>query len=374
MRSLIESSRAVKVPTVPWQLAGAKKIQQVVALPGVLERFALLPRECELLRATFVGLYALDAASIALALANPHQYVLKPQRMRELGGVVVVVVVSRSRSSGEGGGNNLYDEELSKALRTMNPASYGAWILMEKIIGHPFASHSMRNATIATGQFISGECSSRGKWDVCVRTHRWGQSWACTPALYAVLVAMQNSTPPSALCCAPSWPQSTRLVLQPATVLSTRRSWFDASDPSVVKQYKLHWNDQRMIIKSYTKGATANHYIRLEVSRERGSPVCVPGSAMHGLARAVEVRGTFDDRAFQLCYKRGLSSAIDVPLLDGLGYPCVPLLGTYAESYEPVLPLVLVQTDFQAARVPPPVAAACAGRAPALFLQIRTYH
>jgi glutathione synthetase len=38
-RKLLESSRAIKCPTIITQLAGCKKIQQVLATPGVLERY-----------------------------------------------------------------------------------------------------------------------------------------------------------------------------------------------------------------------------------------------------------------------------------------------------------------------------------------------
>lgn len=57
----MERSRAVKCPDIGTQLAGTKKVQQVLARPGVLERF--LPeqlQEVEQIRATFTGLYSLD--------------------------------------------------------------------------------------------------------------------------------------------------------------------------------------------------------------------------------------------------------------------------------------------------------------------------
>ena len=38
-RELIERSDAARCPTVGYQLAGAKKVQQDLARPGVLERF-----------------------------------------------------------------------------------------------------------------------------------------------------------------------------------------------------------------------------------------------------------------------------------------------------------------------------------------------
>lgn len=39
-RRMMELSTAIKCPTVITQLAGCKKIQQVLATPGVLERYS----------------------------------------------------------------------------------------------------------------------------------------------------------------------------------------------------------------------------------------------------------------------------------------------------------------------------------------------
>lgn len=38
-RHMVEVSMAIKCPTVITQLAGCKKVQQVLAMPGVLERY-----------------------------------------------------------------------------------------------------------------------------------------------------------------------------------------------------------------------------------------------------------------------------------------------------------------------------------------------
>lgn len=121
-RLLIERSLAVKCPDIGTHLAGTKKVQQVLALPGVLERF--FPEEplvVEQIRATFAGLYTLDMGpegdkTVEMALASPDQFVLKPQR--------------------EGGGNNLYGSELSQVLEEVKGSTERmAYILMDKI--HP---------------------------------------------------------------------------------------------------------------------------------------------------------------------------------------------------------------------------------------------
>jgi glutathione synthase len=51
---LIESSRVGKCPSVAYQLAGAKKVQQDLAGPGVVERF-VGEEEGRQLRQLFAG-------------------------------------------------------------------------------------------------------------------------------------------------------------------------------------------------------------------------------------------------------------------------------------------------------------------------------
>ena len=51
---------AVKCPSVGGQLAGTKKVQQVLAEPGMLERFFSDPEEIKRIRDTFTGHYSLD--------------------------------------------------------------------------------------------------------------------------------------------------------------------------------------------------------------------------------------------------------------------------------------------------------------------------
>lgn len=98
-RLLIERSAAIKCPSVQLQLAGAKKVQQVLASqPEVLQRYIDLDSDCDeesfaSLRNTFTGLYPLDDSPAGRqaeqsARNNPERFVMKPQR--------------------EGGGNNVY--------------------------------------------------------------------------------------------------------------------------------------------------------------------------------------------------------------------------------------------------------------------------
>jgi glutathione synthase len=137
-RSKVEHSAAIKCPDVFYHIAGAKKVQQALAEPGALRLFCESDSEEALLSSCFAGLYALgdgdDTKTVEMALANPHSYVLKPQR--------------------EGGGNNLYDDELVAELTKMTYAERGAYILMEKILP-PSAPGSL----VRGGEIVNdGDC------------------------------------------------------------------------------------------------------------------------------------------------------------------------------------------------------------------------
>ncbi|XP_067447493.1 glutathione synthetase-like isoform X1 [Thunnus thynnus] len=119
-RLLMERSMAVKCPDVGTQLAGTKKVQQVLTRPGILEKFFPdKPQVVEQIRATFAGLYTLDMGpegdrTVAMALANPDKFVLKPQR--------------------EGGGNNYFEEDMVRLLQEVkNDKRRAAYILMDRI-------------------------------------------------------------------------------------------------------------------------------------------------------------------------------------------------------------------------------------------------
>lgn len=141
-RIVLEKSTAIKCPSMALQLAGAKKIQQVLTEGGVLEDFLLGPERPDVgfgkgagsltkkyvddLRSTWIGLYPMDNSSLGqqanqLALQEPERFVLKPQR--------------------EGGGNNIYRESIPPFLKSLaaTPVAEGepdkkeGYILMELI-------------------------------------------------------------------------------------------------------------------------------------------------------------------------------------------------------------------------------------------------
>ncbi|XP_030568524.1 glutathione synthetase isoform X1 [Drosophila novamexicana] len=119
-RYLMETSLAIKCPSIHYHLAGTKKVQQALAQPSVLERFINDPEEMKAVGKIFTGLYSLDDneagnANYEMALRTPEKFVLKPQR--------------------EGGGNNVYGLDIPDALKRMSRVERSAWILMDLI--HP---------------------------------------------------------------------------------------------------------------------------------------------------------------------------------------------------------------------------------------------
>ena len=120
-RQLIEASSTIQVPDLPMQLAGMKKIQQVLTRPEILSTF-VSERISKRLLNTFATMHALDdiietpngeLSASEWASRNPEKYVLKPQR--------------------EGGGNNYFGRDITKIMTEMNPEEKAAYVLMEKI-------------------------------------------------------------------------------------------------------------------------------------------------------------------------------------------------------------------------------------------------
>ncbi|KAI1285372.1 Glutathione synthetase [Halotydeus destructor] len=100
LRHLIERSRALKCPSLNGQLAGVKKIQQIICNKDILEKF-IDTKAAERMHRTFAGIWSLDKteegdSNYNKILQQPSNYVLKPQR--------------------EGGANNIYGENIRKFL------------------------------------------------------------------------------------------------------------------------------------------------------------------------------------------------------------------------------------------------------------------
>ena len=120
-RLKVERSRAVKCPSVAYQLVGTKKVQQVLAGPGGLDAFVPDKAQQRTLQSCFAAQHAMgpgaDPAVMAEAAAHPERFVMKPQR--------------------EGGGNNLYGADIPAALDAMSDDELGAHVLMQRIVPVP---------------------------------------------------------------------------------------------------------------------------------------------------------------------------------------------------------------------------------------------
>ncbi|KAJ1920213.1 Glutathione synthetase [Mycoemilia scoparia] len=128
-RLLLEKTYTIKGPTVAYQLVGCKKAQQVLTIPGELEKYEKSTDKIPGLRKTFAGIYPLDQSELGLkayelALSQPTKFVLKPQR--------------------EGGGYNVYKENIPAFLKNLTKEERGAYILMELIQPPVFGNWLMK--------------------------------------------------------------------------------------------------------------------------------------------------------------------------------------------------------------------------------------
>ena len=119
-RHFLESSRAIQCPSIQLQLAGGKKVQEVLTQPGVLEHFlsgtSFTAADLAAVRASWMEMWSLDVeagAGMQRARDGAPSLVLKPQR--------------------EGGGNNVYKEAIPPFLETLPEAERAAWIAMRLI-------------------------------------------------------------------------------------------------------------------------------------------------------------------------------------------------------------------------------------------------
>lgn len=118
LRARLEAAQGtIKCPSMDVQLAGTKKVQQVLAQAGVLEGF--VEREAATrVRATFAGQWAADAlppAVQARLASDPTGFVLKPQT--------------------EGGGHNVHGASIPGFLASCDELS--CYVLMERISPAP---------------------------------------------------------------------------------------------------------------------------------------------------------------------------------------------------------------------------------------------
>ncbi|KAJ3049283.1 hypothetical protein HK097_009708 [Rhizophlyctis rosea] len=148
-RQTIESSYSIKCPSIAYHLVGTKKVQQILALPGVVERFVKDEKHAQLLRNSFTGLYPLDGSqdgekAVEIALERGGEgFVMKPQR--------------------EGGGNNIYGADIPPLLSKMTVQERNAYILMDLIRPPPLKNIMVRQGALIEGEVVS-ELGVYGLW------------------------------------------------------------------------------------------------------------------------------------------------------------------------------------------------------------------
>ncbi|KAF7556084.1 hypothetical protein G7046_g6409 [Stylonectria norvegica] len=144
----LERSYAMKCPTVLTQLAGTKKVQQVLTTPKTSTTPSTLARfmsdETEFaarLWRSFTNIYPMDASEAGLEARKKaldpklcQAYVLKPQR--------------------EGGGNNVYRGAIPEYLKSIPETHWGSFILMELITPPPVTNTILRNGQLEQGGVI----------------------------------------------------------------------------------------------------------------------------------------------------------------------------------------------------------------------------
>ncbi|KAL6300699.1 hypothetical protein BKA93DRAFT_800833 [Sparassis latifolia] len=124
LRYLFESSRAIQCPSIQLQLAGGKKVQEVLTKPGVLESFLMNEAQVDRLRASWMGMWGLDEEIDSDGTTHEGLGVL---RARELSASLVL------KPQREGGGNNVYKEAIQPFLDSLPPQEREAWIAMRLI-------------------------------------------------------------------------------------------------------------------------------------------------------------------------------------------------------------------------------------------------
>ncbi|KAF8807131.1 glutathione synthase [Phlegmacium glaucopus] len=140
-RFLLERSKAIKCPTIALQLAGGKKVQEVLTRPGVLEHFLADKKygehvfgevEINELRASFMNMWGLDVSEDMLTpdftAIRSGQEEFGVRKVRE---DALSLVLKPQR---EGGGNNVYKEAIPGFLDALAPQERQAWIAMELIV------------------------------------------------------------------------------------------------------------------------------------------------------------------------------------------------------------------------------------------------
>ncbi|GMM38951.1 glutathione synthase [Saccharomycopsis crataegensis] len=138
-RLQLETSKAIKCPTLLSQLSGAKKIQQLLTDRELVSKY-ISKSNIDTLFSKFVDIWPLDNSELGkkakkLAFECPEKFVLKPQR--------------------EGGGNNIYKEDIPGFLSKLPEDKWNAYILMDLISPSTHKNTVIREDKLYTEDVVS---------------------------------------------------------------------------------------------------------------------------------------------------------------------------------------------------------------------------
>lgn len=114
---MIEKSKAIKCPTVAYQLAGCKRIQQQLFQSGVVEKYLMDKSYADKIRAVFVEQYSFDVIEMIYSIIENLKWLIilsfKDQNLDEL-----ICLVQKDfenyvlKPQREGGGNKFFGSEI----------------------------------------------------------------------------------------------------------------------------------------------------------------------------------------------------------------------------------------------------------------------
>lgn len=156
MRFALERSKAINCPSIPLQLAGGKKVQEVLTQPGVLERFlpagetnGVSKEQLAELRSSWMSMWGLDISEdLVTPDSRTGEVGFEPFGVRKSRELAQSLVLKPQR---EGGGNNVYKESIPSFLDTLPPHEREAWIAMELIATPKGAGNYLLRSGGATG-------------------------------------------------------------------------------------------------------------------------------------------------------------------------------------------------------------------------------
>ncbi|ANQ05897.1 Glutathione synthetase [Plasmodium coatneyi] len=155
VRELIEFSDAVKIPSLPYQLVGSKRIQMILLDESILKRYLSLDlnktnksekqiqHDMKLLQKTFAlqvdPSLSQNEHIVSHAIREEHNYLLKPQR--------------------EGGKNNLHGRDIREKLmlyyKPEERDKLSFYVLMQKLFPTPFTAVHCRTRLRPSGEDAS---------------------------------------------------------------------------------------------------------------------------------------------------------------------------------------------------------------------------